>query len=127
MVPTRQGIAKLAAAYRPGLLGGARHRRAGIEQCRRKGYVRHHTHCEIPKFYEAADEVGMLGYPLGFNLHVFQAKAANGRVLASGLDLLSDNPESVYLLDRFIRYAKSPQFDPTGEFNLAGLNDADKS
>ena len=27
------------------------------------GYVRHHTHCEIPEFYEAADELGIMIQP----------------------------------------------------------------
>ena len=27
------------------------------------GYVRHHTHCEIPEFYEAADELGVMIQP----------------------------------------------------------------
>ena len=26
-------------------------------------YVRHHTHCEIPEYYEAADEVGIMIQP----------------------------------------------------------------
>jgi hypothetical protein len=32
------------------------------------------------------------------------------------LNLLSDNPEAEYLLDQFIRYARSPQFQPQGTF-----------
>jgi hypothetical protein len=47
-------------------------------------------------------------------LDVFQAKAGRGKLLASGLNLLSEDPEAVYLLDRFIRYARSPQFQPRG-------------
>ena len=27
------------------------------------GYVRHHTHCEVPEFYDAADEVGIMVQP----------------------------------------------------------------
>jgi beta-galactosidase len=50
----------------------------------------------------------------GYLLDVFQAKAGRGKLLASGLNLLSEDPEAVYLLDRFIRYARSPQFQPRG-------------
>jgi hypothetical protein len=52
----------------------------------------------------------------GYLVHVFQAKAGHGKLLASGLSLLSDHPESEYLLDQFIRYARSPQFQPQGTF-----------
>jgi hypothetical protein len=52
----------------------------------------------------------------GYLVHVFQAKAGHGKLLASGLSLLSDNPEAEYLLDQFIRYARSPQFQPQGTF-----------
>jgi beta-galactosidase len=36
-----------------------------LKMARRAGfnYVRHHTHCEIPEFFEAADEVGILIQP----------------------------------------------------------------
>jgi beta-galactosidase len=52
----------------------------------------------------------------GYLVHVFQAQAGHGKLLASGLNLLSDNPEAEYLLDQFIRYARSPQFHPQGTF-----------
>ena len=52
----------------------------------------------------------------GCLVHVFQARAGHGKLLASGLNLLSDNPEAEYLLDQFIRYARSPQFQPQGTF-----------
>ena len=64
---------------------------------------------------------GNLGYPLGFNLYVFQARVGPGKLLASGLNLKSTTPESVYLLDQFIRYAQSPEFQPKGTFDLAAL------
>lgn len=54
----------------------------------------------------------------GYLTHVFQAKAGNGKILASGLDLLSDNPESVYLLDQFIKYVQSPLFQPEGVLDI---------
>ena len=50
---------------------------------------------------------GTLGYPLGFNLYAFQARARRGKLLATGLNLVGDNPEAVYLLDQFIRYVRS--------------------
>jgi hypothetical protein len=53
----------------------------------------------------------------GYLVHVFQARAGRGKLLASGLNLLSDNPEAEYLLDQFIRYARSSQFQPQGMFD----------
>ena len=38
----------------------------------------------------------------GYLLHVFQAASGRGKLLASGLNLLSSYPEAVYLLDQFI-------------------------
>jgi hypothetical protein len=67
-----------------------------------------------------------LGYPLGFNLHVFQAKVGPGRLLTSGLDLQSDLPEAVCLLDQFLQYARSEQFQPQATFDLAELQKLDK-
>lgn len=64
---------------------------------------------------------GTLGYPLGFNLYVFQARAGRGNLLASGLNLSGDEPEAVYLLDQFLRYARSDRFRPQGTFDLAVL------
>ena len=55
----------------------------------------------------------------GYLAHVFQAKAGNGRLLASGLNLLTDNPESIYLLHQFIQYVRSPYFNPQGYIDLA--------
>lgn len=58
----------------------------------------------------------------GYLLHVFQARVGRGRLLASGLKLLSAEPEAQYLLDQFIRYAHSAQFAPEGRLDeeLAG-------
>jgi len=57
----------------------------------------------------------------GYLAHVFQAKASNGRLFASGLNLLSENPESVYLLHQFIQYVRSPYFDPQGHLPTTQL------
>ncbi len=64
---------------------------------------------------------GTAGYPLGFNLYVFQAKVGPGKLLASGLRLKQDAPEAVGLLDQFIRYARSEEFQPKGAFDAAEL------
>lgn len=53
----------------------------------------------------------------GYLLHVFQARAGKGRLLASGLELLSPNPEAIWLLDQFVRYVRSPAFQPQGTFD----------
>ena len=67
---------------------------------------------------ETAYLPGLLGYPLGFNLYAFQAQVGKGKLLATGLNLVTSNPESVYLLDQFIRYARSPRFQPKGTFDI---------
>ena len=55
---------------------------------------------------------------IGYLIHVFQAKAGKGKLLASGLDLLSDKPEAAYLLDQFIQYVQSDRFQPSGTLDL---------
>jgi len=50
----------------------------------------------------------------GYLLDVFQANAGKGKLFASGLNLVSEYPEAVYLLDQFVRYARSPDFQPQG-------------
>ena len=55
----------------------------------------------------------------GYVLHVFQARAGHGKLLASGLKLLTAEPEAESLLDQFIRYARSPQFQPQGELDVS--------
>lgn len=60
-------------------------------------------------------------YQVGFNLYAFQAMVGRGKLLASGLRLDSENAEAIYLLDQFIRYAKSVEFQPKGSFDLAAL------
>ncbi len=60
----------------------------------------------------------------GYLLDVFEANAGKGRLLASGLNLVSDSPEAVYLLDQFIRYVRSPEYQPKGTLDLdRALND----
>ena len=63
---------------------------------------------------DANYDFGTLGYPLGFNLYTFQARVGQGKLLATGLNLLTNNPEAVYLLDQFIRYVRSEKFAPQG-------------
>jgi beta-galactosidase len=55
---------------------------------------------------------------LGYLIHVFQAKVGTGKLLASGLNLLSDKPEAAYLLDQFIKYVQSDKFQPAGTLDL---------
>ncbi|HVM50298.1 MAG TPA: hypothetical protein VMU04_19880 [Candidatus Acidoferrum sp.] len=55
----------------------------------------------------------------GYLLHVFQARAGRGKLLASGLKLLGPEPEAECLLDQFIAYARSPAFQPRGVLNVA--------
>jgi hypothetical protein len=62
----------------------------------------------------------------GYFTDVFQAKSGNGKLLASGLDLLSNHPEAVYLLDQFIRYVRSPEFQPKGTFDVKNPGVASK-
>ena len=66
---------------------------------------------------------GMLSYPLGFNLYTFQANVGKGRLLETGLNLVSDNPEAVHLLDQIIRYARSLDFHPEGTLNPSLLRE----
>jgi beta-galactosidase len=54
----------------------------------------------------------------GYLLDVFEAGAGAGKLLASGLNLFSEYPEAAYLLDQFIRYARSPEFQPRGKLDL---------
>ncbi len=54
----------------------------------------------------------------GYLLDVFQARAGKGKLFASGLNLLSDYPEAAYLLDQFVRYVRSPEFQPQGRLDL---------
>ena len=54
----------------------------------------------------------------GYLAHVFQANASRGKLLACGLDVLSDHPEAVYLLDQLINYVRSDvKFQPKGHMD----------
>jgi hypothetical protein len=55
---------------------------------------------------------------LGYLIHVFQAQAGKGKLLASGLDLLDDKPEAACLLDQFLAYVQSDRFQPAGKLDL---------
>ena len=55
---------------------------------------------------------------LGYLIYVFQAKAGKGKLLASGLNLLNDKPEAACLLDQFLNYVQSDQFQPAGTLDL---------
>lgn len=60
----------------------------------------------------------------GYFSTVFEAKAANGAVLVTGLDLTRKTrnmPESAYLLDQMIRYVASEEFSPTGAIDPATM------
>jgi hypothetical protein len=59
-----------------------------------------------------------------FNLYAFQANASKGKVLSSGLNLAAEFPEAVCLLDQFLNYAKSDQFQPRGAFDLQPWREA---
>ena len=49
---------------------------------------------------------------LGYLAYVLQGRIARGKLLACGLDLLTDHPEAAWLLHEFIAYAASDRFDP---------------
>ena len=48
----------------------------------------------------------------GYLAYVFQARASQGKIFATGLDVLKDCPEGSYLLDYFLDYIRSDQFQP---------------
>ena len=58
----------------------------------------------------------------GYHLNIFEAKVGQGRLFASGLDLLSENPEAIYLLNQFHIYLESDQFNPKTQISLDNLN-----
>ena len=72
-----------------------------------------------PIIVGAANIPGKKGETLpDFLLSAFETGASKGKLLATGLNLLSDNPESVCLLDGFITYAQSQEFNPTGHLDI---------
>ena len=54
-------------------------------------------------------------------MYGFQARVGSGKLLLSGFELLADRPESICLLDEFIRYASSDSFQPKGTFDPSGI------
>ena len=62
----------------------------------------------------------------GYLAHVFQAKVGNGKVLASGLNLLQDIPEALHLLDNFIKYTLSDLFSPSLQWDISLAAEADQ-
>ncbi|MFH1731964.1 MAG: sugar-binding domain-containing protein [Planctomycetota bacterium] len=66
--------------------------------------------------YRGVEKLMVNRGPQGCLAHVFQAKAGKGKLFASGLNLLNGNTEAAYLLDQFIRYARSDRFQPRAEF-----------
>ena len=50
-------------------------------------------------------------------MYGFQARVGSGKLLLSGFDFMADSPESICLLDEFIRYASSDSFQPKGTFD----------
>ncbi len=57
----------------------------------------------------------------GYSSSVFQTRVGSGRLLATGLDLLSSKPEAQYLLDQFLKYVQSSYFKPKKELALHDL------
>ena len=54
----------------------------------------------------------------GYLAYVFQAKALNGKIFASGLNLFSGTPDAACLLNNFIRYIQSDDFKPVSVWNI---------
>ena len=54
-------------------------------------------------------------------MYGFQARVGSGKLLLTGFDLMADRPESICLLDEFIRYASSDSFQPQGTFDPSDI------
>ena len=63
----------------------------------------------------------------GYLAHVLQLRSGQGRLLLTGLDLLSDHPEAIWLLDAFIRYANSDLFQPVAALDPAQLREFEQN
>ena len=70
------------------------------------------------EMYRGADKLMVNAVTQGYLTHMFQANVGKGKLLACGLDVLSENPEAAYLLNEFIKYARSPHFKPQGEIDI---------
>jgi hypothetical protein len=62
-----------------------------------------------------------LACPPNYFIYGFQARVGSGKLLLSGFSLMADRPESIYLLDEFIRYVQSDVFTPQGTFDPADI------
>ena len=72
-----------------------------------------------PIIVGAANIPGKKGKTLpDYLLYAFETASGKGRLLATGLNLLSNAPESVALLDGFLTYVQSDKFDPQGQFDI---------
>jgi beta-galactosidase len=59
----------------------------------------------------------------GYSVSVFETRLGAGRLFATGLNLLSGNPEGSYLLDQFVSYVRSRDFAPKKSISLPDLNE----
>lgn len=60
-------------------------------------------------------------HDLMYFANLFETKVGNGKLLASGLQLLGDEPEAQYLLDMMLQYAQSAKFEPRKSMPLTDL------
>ena len=63
----------------------------------------------------------------GYLAHVLQLRSRQGRLLLTGLDLLADTPEATWLLNSFIHYATSEQFQPEAELDQEQLREFEQA
>ena len=52
----------------------------------------------------------------GYLAYVFQARAGKGKLFATGLDVLAEYPEARCLLDQFVAYVCSENFQPKADW-----------
>ena len=85
-----------------------------------------HDGCLSPLFFRLVDgtvllsdelyrgvEPLMVGHGVdGYLAYVFQTRASRGKLFAAGLNVLADCPEGRFLLDQFLDYVRSDQFQP---------------
>ena len=60
----------------------------------------------------------------GYHAYAFETKVGNSNLFITTLDLLSGLPEANYLLDRFINYTASEDFNPKGFVELDAIGGA---
>ncbi len=66
----------------------------------------------------------MVGSGPGYHMYAFETKVGSSNLFVTTLDLLSGLPEANYLLDCFINYAASEDFNPKGSVELNAIGDA---